>query len=89
MKTNYDTDEDKLFLKKILNLAMSATDKAYQQFAFHQENEIDLTSYILSSLKVRAKVFEYLEEEDPNIRNNEAIIKALNEPKVISATNVT
>ena len=66
MKTNYDTPEDREHLEKILHRAIMATDSIYNTFCLHDPIKFDIKEYILQTLDLRAKIFEYLDIDDFN-----------------------
>lgn len=66
MKTTFDTDEDKIYLRVLLERAVMQTENVYN-FA----PDVRIKEYVLYVLDLRAKAFEYLGYED----YNEAFIK--------------
>lgn len=79
MKTNYDTPEDREHLEKIFHRAIMATDSFYNMFeiTMSSENSIDFFEYIILTLDLRAKIFEYLGYEDYNTAINQQIREKL------------
>lgn len=61
MKTKYMTSEDQAVLAKIFRLALMQTEKVFD------EGFIKLVpDYTEELIKIREKIYEYLEGDDPN-----------------------
>jgi hypothetical protein len=62
MRTNFETPDDILFLQKVLFLASMHTERIFEPVY----NTVELLDYRDALIDLRAKIYDYLEESDPN-----------------------
>jgi hypothetical protein len=64
MKTSFDTEEERYFLKTVLNRAIQSTEAVI--FNTPTELNVFIAEYFLLMIELRKKCFDVLQEEDPN-----------------------
>lgn len=68
MKTTFETNEEKIFLRKLLTYTIMYTERfiflPLENEKYYKQQK--LSAYCKIIKETRKKCFEYLEEEDPN-----------------------
>lgn len=72
MKTKFETPEEQAFLRKLLHIGSMHTEKIFDPFYISMTPD-----YVLALFEFRRKIFEYLEESDPNQPHVDACLKQL------------
>lgn len=73
MKINYDLEEDQRHLKIALHMAIVFTDKAFDP-TYHG---VECREYVAELISIRQKLYEFLQEPDPNAEHIESVLKLI------------